>query len=713
MKRAGGRVGTGTRFAYDGEVIEIVEVHAVDGRTEAITKDLRTQTVRRFELSELMLSERSRLLGEDLAPDVDADSGDSTAVRWSAAPESARQEARWRAEHVREVLTGYRSGCAEVARPGEPRACYRLTRSKQARVCAKAQQLHKSQRTVERWVRDFERGGEVGLVSARAIRPGLGGKTFELFRQAALDVMREHVDMSKPNAKFVISHARARLIADYGVGAVPLPSPATAYRIVGKLERMYPVLHGSTKRNRDIASRSQQPYGKLHPARPGEYLLMDTTRLDVFAMDPNTLHWTSVDLTVAMDWYSRCITGLRLTPASTKAIDAAAVLYQCFRPAPSGVDWPEDAVWPPHGVPRSVLVEHNTLDPASVFAASPSLVPDTIVVDHGKIYVGEHLTSACRQLGISIQPARLRKGQDKGPVERFFRTIREGVLQELPGYKGPDVYSRGLDPEKDAFFFIDELEALLRKWVATVYHRRPHRGIGEPGVWGLGLSPTQMFEHGIARAGYIEAPRDPHLAYQFLKVDWRTIQPYGIQTRNRVYRGKCLGSYAAGEESPYREQGGKWPFHIDPDDVRYVYFFDLKATQQWHTLVWTEAEVCDGPMSEDGLEYARDLARKKHRYFDDKLALAELLERHHLSQARTPAERRIALRLSREQSTLSQDARNAGVVNQSEMISTSFEAHGDSKDESGVDNNAGMIDELDDDQSPDDEHFYDDVWEDI
>ena len=42
---------------------------------------------------------------------------------------------------------------------------------------------------------------------------------------------------------------------------------------------------------------------------------MDTTRLDVFAMDPQTLRSVAVDLTVGMDWYSRCITGLRLDAA--------------------------------------------------------------------------------------------------------------------------------------------------------------------------------------------------------------------------------------------------------------------------------------------------------------------------------------------------------------------------------------------------------------
>lgn len=122
--------------------------------------------------------------------------------------------------------------------------------------------------------------------------------------------MREPADLSGPTRNYVTAHARAPLIATYGQGAVRLPSPATAYRILDRLERRHPLFSKSTKRNRDIAVRPVLPYGKLHPSRPGEYLLMDTNHLDVFAMDPHTLRWVGVDLTVGMGWYSRCITGL-------------------------------------------------------------------------------------------------------------------------------------------------------------------------------------------------------------------------------------------------------------------------------------------------------------------------------------------------------------------------------------------------------------------
>lgn len=708
MRPAGVRVGVGTRFSYDGEFVEVVEVHPVGGIPEVVARDLRSQAVRRFALDELMYSDRARLLSEDLVVEVSKAGGDVASVKWSAVPESVRRQARERTAHVREVLTGYRSGCALTAIPGEPQHRYRMELSKQDRMAAKAQELGVGLRTVERWVSQYEAEGEVGLLSAKALQPVLGSKTFELFEYAALDVMREHTDLSRPTRGYVVAHARARLDAIYGAGVARVPSQATAYRILDKLDRRYPLFSNSTKRNRDIAARPVLPYGKMQPSRPGEYLLMDTTHLDVFAMDPHTLRWVGVELTVGMDWYSRCITGLRLTPVSTKAIDAASVLYQCFRPTPAGRDWPAGAVWPAHGIPRSVLVEQEVLDPKSVSAATPALVPETVVVDHGKIYVGEHFTSACRQMGISIQPARVRVGHDKGPVERFFLTIREGFLQELPGYKGPDVYSRGVAPEQDAFFFIDELEALLREWVATVYHRRPHNGIGEPGLWAMRLSPMQMFEHGIARAGYIEAPRDPCLAYQFLQVQWRTIQHYGIEIDHRIYRGPGLIAYHAREKSPYKHRKGQWPIHVDPDDVRQVYFFDLKNTRQWHALRWTEADVCDGPMNQDGLKFARKVAKAKHRYFDDKLALAELLERRKLSQGHTMAERRAALRLSRQQSTLGLDIQAAISVAESPTAARALNTPEPCIDDVGM-----FVDELDEDFTVDDGHFYDEILEDV
>lgn len=212
------------------------------------------------------------------------------------------------------------------------------------------------------------------------------------------------------------------------------------------------------------------------------------------------------------------------------------------------------------------------------------------------------------------------------------------------------MHSRGLDPESEAFFYLDELEAIIREWVAVVYHRRPHDGLVDPHLPALRMSPTQMFEHGISRGGYIEAPRDPHLAYEFLATRWRTIQHYGVEIDSRRYSGRILKEYGD-RTSPYRRsRKNEWPFQVDPDDVTKIYFRDLEG--HWHALTWEHAPSLEMPLSEDALVFARKLAASRYRYPDDRIAVADLLERWKLGLAATPAERRIVLRLSREQKAL-------------------------------------------------------------
>ncbi|TGB45485.1 helix-turn-helix domain-containing protein [Mycolicibacterium peregrinum] len=651
------RIGVGQKFSRDGEMFEIVEVRARVGAVEAMAVDLRdADQAILISLHEVMYSPRCQLLNDGLEVESEA-IDDPVELRWSAATEVLRREARVKAAHIRELRTGYQSGSAEVALPGEPRASYRPKLPMGQRVAAKARELGIGRRTLYSWMEKYDKNGEAGLISKRAVAPGLGSRQDQRWWDTAREVKGEYIEKSKPTKSSVIAHTSARVEARYG-GEVQLPSYATADRIMNCLEDTEPLFRGSTKLVRDIAGRPLGEYGKLLPTRPGEYLLMDTTRLDVYAMDPQTIKWVGLDLTVAMDWYSRCIVGLLLTP-TTRAIDAGAVLYEAFRPKVAEDDWPEGAVWPPHGVPRQVMIESKHLDPAGLFAATPAIVPDTLVVDHGKIYVGNHVHGVCQSNGISIAPVRLGEGRDKGPVERFFRTIRTGFLQELPGYKGPDLYSRGINPEKDAFYFIDEMEVRLREWIATKYHHGPHRGVGEPGLWAMEFSPAKMFEHGVARAGYLEAPRNPSLAYEFLPVEWRTIQPAGIQYNNRMYSGPVLESYHPGEKSPYKHRKGQWPIHVNPDDVRTVYFFDCKSTHQWIPLEWNLTEALEMAMAEDGLKFARGMVLTEYGRVDDELSLAALLERRQLGQAYTSEERKVALRYSRAQSSMAADLEKA------------------------------------------------------
>ena len=369
------------------------------------------------------------------------------------------------------------------------------------------------------------------------------------------------------------------------------PAPSRSLREISKGTSAF----GGTKAKRRSPDARPRPTGGLRAARPGEYLLLDTTRLDVFAMDPVTLRWVQAELTAAMDLYDRCITGLRLTPVSTKAVDAAAVLFESIKPLPEPGAGQADGRLPYHGLPGRVVIDAARLAGEDGEPLLPSVAAETIVVDHGRIYLSEHLMSACARLGISVQPARVYQATDKGPLERWFRTLGEQLLAALPGYKGPDVYRRGKDPEQEAFYFLSELEAIIRQWTAN-YHRQPHAGLCVPEVPGLEISPLEMFAHGIARAGYLEVPARADLVFDFLKVEWRTIQHYGVEIGGLRYDGAALNPYR-NRTSPYSgKHAGRWPLRVDPGDVSRVWFQD-PAGNAWHMLRWEHADAAGGGRS--------------------------------------------------------------------------------------------------------------------
>lgn len=650
MSSAHERIGIGTRLLWDGDVVEVIEFRPGPSGTELGVKETfgRRRTFQ-LALREVLFDTRGRIVPSAPGP-TDGGGGEPASMTLSNLRPEELSQVRERAAHVREVLTGYRSGSAEIAAVGEPRPKFDPRLSLTARYSAKADELGVSLRTIKSWVSNYKAGGAAAL--ARTGRPPAPlGKVAQAWIDVAAEVMAEHTDLSRPSRTRVIDVTNARVVARFGDGMVRLPSRATAFRVLTELERTNPLFRLSTKRNRDIADRPDEAYGKLRPTRPGEYLLMDTTRLDVFGLDPVTLEWVQAELTVAMDWYTRCVVGLRVTPVSTKSVDAATVLLQAFRPPPAGKEWPEHAAWPEHGIPRTLLLDRDAIDGPVSSAAHPAIVPETIVIDHGKIYVSEHLTSVCARVGISIQPARLRTGRDKGPVERFFRTVREDLLQALPGYKGQDVFSRGEAPEAEAFFFLNELEDIIREWVAIVYHHRRHDGLVEPHLPTVELSPATMFERGVAAAGYIEAPRDPDLGLEFLATVWRTIQHYGVEYHGRRYDGPALNPYRNSTSPHGGPAKGRWPFQVHPDDITRIYFRD-PGDHAWHELVWEHAPGLTMPLSDEALRYARRLAATRYAYPDDKLAMADLLQRWNVGLGSSRSERRMALRLARENADL-------------------------------------------------------------
>ena len=211
------RVSVGTRLIHDGELMQVVEMQAAATGTVVVLGAASggSTAVIRVALRELLDGGRARLLPDDSGPQAD-DDVDLASVVFAAMSDLERNELNERAAHVREVLTGYRSGSAELPAKDEPRGQYDPGMSLTSRYTAKAAELDVSLRTIKQWVADFRRHGVAGLARKQSNRQKPLGNVDDVWGETALEVMVEHTDQSRPSQSMVISRTNARVIARFG-----------------------------------------------------------------------------------------------------------------------------------------------------------------------------------------------------------------------------------------------------------------------------------------------------------------------------------------------------------------------------------------------------------------------------------------------------------------------------------------------------------------
>ena len=600
----GGRsvIRIGTKVVYDGEV------HTVAG-LEGTTVRLRTPND-----GLLLLATRELVGAEDfevLDGEAPVDNGKGlvldTAVLDSM-PEAELRRAKELRAHLLEAITGYPSGDPEVPDQPAPRPEYDPEATLRERIAAKARELGVSESTLRKLKRRFEELDLPGLVDGRkgSRRPTSADRLDPRVREAILLVLDDLIPQSNVSRQQVIRRVRVMLAKEHGEEAVEMPSRATLYRALEQLARGRGTF-GAAKARRSAANRPATTYRRFRATRPGEVVLIDTTSLDVFAADPLTLKWVPVDLTLAIDLYTRSILAWRFTPRGTKGVDAALILRDIITPLTMRSGWPNRVRWPYHGVPEQVLFgPFGEEEPAG----RPMVFPETVVVDHGLVYESEVFRSACKLLGISVQPARPYAPTDKSQIERTFRTIRQSLLENLPGYKGPDVWSRGERVEEAAYYFLEEIEEIFARWVVCYWQDRPHDGLRLPGEPRATMSPNEMYELGLATAGFVAVPPSQDLYYELLPIAWRRIVHDGTSVAGLRYDGDALNEHRNRDSNYGGTRRGKWPVRYDPRDHSRVYFRDSQEGG-WHGLRWIDAPTNIRPFGDTLLSHAKGLLRAR------------------------------------------------------------------------------------------------------
>lgn len=515
-------------------------------------------------------------------------------------PVKVLEEAREWERHIMEVETGLPPNSLPGA---TPRAGFDPANTTIAeRDQAKAAELGVSLRTVKARRARYARQGLWGLVDQRAVRLSEAtGRADARLVAAIRQVVDAETDTSTGTRSRLIRRVVKAVEATYGPGVVPLPGRSTFYKVIDAVSSGRHTF-GSAVTRRQTANRPQGLFTPTHAARPGEQVQIDSTPIDVLVLLDNGVP-VRADLTIAVDVATRTICAAVLRPVGTKAVDAALLLAKMLVPEPMRPSWSAALRMSASRLPHARLVDIDTR--MELAAARPVIVPDTIVIDGGKVFVSDTFTRACERLGVSVQRARPRTPTDKAIVEATFGSLNTLFCQHVAAYTGSNTTLRGLDAT--GAWTLPELQDLLDEWLLVGWQPRPHDALRDPLLPRRARSPNEMYAVLVAAAGYLPLTLSGEDYLELLPIEWRQINAHGIRIDYRTYDCVELGPWRL-QHSGVTARRGLWEVHYDPYDATHVF---VRTPDGWVTVPWTHLPMVAAPFAEFTWRHARTLAAEK------------------------------------------------------------------------------------------------------
>jgi transposase InsO family protein len=442
--------------------------------------------------------------------------------------------------------------------------------------------------TVKHRRQRWQAEGLPGLVDKRVQRRrSPAGRADPAVAAAMEQAIAEATEDSSRTASFIVWRTR-EILAGQGQEAAE-PSRATMFRLFSRLSAGKHTT-GSAATRRGLAGRPQRMFAQAHPAAPGELMEIDSTPLDVLVLLDDGIPGR-VELTGLIDVATRTVPAAVISPTA-KSVDASVLLARALTPEPMRPGWPASLAMAHSVLPYDRLLGVD--ERLRHAAARPVIVPDTIVIDHGSVFVSDNFRASCRHLGISIQPAHLATGSDKPHIEKMFSSLGTLFCQFAVGYLGRSADRRGRQVEDQPLWSLMQMQDLLDEWLISVWQNRKHDGLRDPLCPQRAFSPNQKYAALIETAGYVPVPLSAGDYIELLPAVWRAVNAYGIKISHRTYD--------AGELNPIRQQksgvagrNGKWEVHRDPYDVSRVF---VRGPDGWITCPWKYLDKVPVPFGE-------------------------------------------------------------------------------------------------------------------
>ena len=236
-------------------------------------------------------------------------------------------------------------------------------------------------------------------------------------------------------------------------------------------------------------------------SRVNEIWQMDHTVLNILVVDTDSKVIIGQPyITVAIDQYSRCVTGFYITFEPPSYLSVARCLEHAISPKTYVTTTHPEVVndWPCHGTPERILV------------------------DNGAEFHSTSLTHACALLGIHIDYAGRKAPWTKGIIERMMKIVNHSFTHKIQGTTFSNFLDRGeYDATKFAVVPYDVFVKAFHKFIIDVLLRDVHKGIRD--------IPVSRWINGAQEWPVLLPPRREDLRFLLSKqAGPRQLQHYGI-----------------------------------------------------------------------------------------------------------------------------------------------------------------------------------------
>lgn len=320
--------------------------------------------------------------------------------------------------------------------------------------------------------------------------------------------------------KFRISVVVQEALRRCHYGNLKMPSERTVRRRVERVQAKHALMK---REGAKVAREEYSPIIGSFPevTRPLAVIQMDHTPVDLIIVDE--FHRKPIGrpyLTVAIDVFSRCITGFCLTLEAPSAVSVGLCLS------------------------HSIFDKENWLTERKINISWPIWgKPSVIYVDNASEFHSEALKRGCDAHGIRIEYRPVAQPHYGGIVERVIGTMMMQLIHQLPGTTFSNVAERGDYPsEKKAVLTLAELEHWLTIAITDYYHQKIHSGISLP--------PIEKYKIGILGdennkgCGYFPRIQNKKsFLIDFLPIERHTLQRHGFMLDHITYYSNALSQY--------------------------------------------------------------------------------------------------------------------------------------------------------------------------